>query len=215
MKDHDSQVSTYIINLDRREDRFEQSVLEMRKAGIDHWRKFSAKDTLDNPAMGCSLSHAHCLSTFLFESHTPFLLVLEDDFEFTNAENFLPSLTGILDVSANWEVALLSHNQAVPIEQTPREGLFRVINSQTASAYLIHRAYVPKMIEVFYLSAESLRRYSGLPEPNRSIAKHNHSLDILWHFMQSSSRFVAPFPALVRQRESYSDIERRTVNYGV
>jgi hypothetical protein len=91
----------------------------------------------------------------------------------------------------------------------------RVINSQTASAYLVGRLYAVKLVEVFFRSSVLLDLNDNLNSPNKELARHYFCLDILWKSLQVDDIFLAAFPALVKQRESYSDIEKRNVNYNV
>ena len=91
----------------------------------------------------------------------------------------------------------------------------RVLNAQTMSGYLVGRSYASRLIESHFKSAELLRRYRHLPEPNRHIVIAMSSCDALWKRLQFDDRFWAAFPPMIRQRPSFSDIEQRTVDYGV
>jgi len=206
-----------VINLPHRSDRREDCRGELSKIGLQTSDDifFAAKCEPDLGALGCALSHAKVLADFLFCSDKPFALVLEDDFSIRDAPTFLNTIGQFCNQDFLWDVFLLGHNSAIPIEPTHFENAVRVVNSQTTSGYLVGRVYAIKLIDNFFRSAELLRRYQYLPEPNKTIAKSLFSCDILWKELQIKDRFVVPLPSLITQRASYSDVEKREVNYGV
>jgi glycosyl transferase, family 25 len=206
-----------VINLPHRADRREESLREFAKLGLTVGDEvfFAAKSQSDFGALGCALSHAQVLADFLFSSDKPFALIFEDDFSIRDAPTFAKTVTQFCSQDFLWDVFLLGHNAAVPIEPTHFENAVRVVNSQTTSGYLVGRLYAIKLIDYFFRSAELLRRYQYLPEPNKTITKSFFSCDILWKELQIRDRFVVPLPSLITQRASFSDVENRHVNYGV
>jgi glycosyl transferase, family 25 len=176
---------------------------------------FDAKSMPDLGALGCALSHAKVLADFIYFDEKPFALILEDDFSIRDAPTFTSTINNFCNQDYLWDVLLLGHNSAVPIEPTHFGTACRTINSQTASGYLVGRFYAIKLMECFFRSAELLRRYQYLPDPNKTIAKSMFSCDILWKELQIRDRFIVPLPSLIIQRPSYSDIEKRNVDYGV
>ncbi|UVO06847.1 hypothetical protein LW347_13040 [Pectobacterium polonicum] len=109
----------------------------------------------------------------------------------------------------------MSHNLAVAIETTTISDCYRVVNSQTASGYIVKREFVPEFIKVFFDSVVNLNKFSNYELDLRGQSSHFYCLDILWKKLQTDYRFVAKVPALIKQRPSYSDIEKINVNYGV
>jgi hypothetical protein len=206
-----------IINLKRRADRRQDCISELSKVGTEAGDAafFEAKSMPDLGALGCAMSHAKALADFLYFDEKPFALILEDDFSIGDPDTFSSTLNNFCNRENLWDVVLLGHNSAVPIEPTSFGTACRTVNAQTTSGYLVGRLYASKLIESFFRSAELLRRYRHLPEPNRMIAKSIFSCDILWKELQTKDRFVVPIPALIIQRASYSDVENRHVNYGV
>jgi GR25 family glycosyltransferase involved in LPS biosynthesis len=210
-------ITIKVINLEHRKDRFNECIEIASRAGVslNQSNFFSAKHLPNDGARGCALSHAKVISDYLFEDDKSFLLVLEDDFEIRNKEEFSNNLRKIINQNEYWDVYLLGHNQAVPIEGAPLENSFRVINSQTASGYIVKRDYAPTLIETFFRSATLLKNYSTLSEDLRNISRIFFACDMLWKELQLKDRFLATFPSLIFQRESHSDIENKLVNYGV
>lgn len=205
-----------IINAEHREDRRLECMSELRQLGVtipdDIF--FKAKFIENLGARGCALSHAMALSEFLFRDEKPFALILEDDFSVRSPEALISTLVTITGMKKSWDVFLLGYNQAVPIDVTPIAGTLRVINAQTTSGYLVHRSYAPRLIESFFRSAELLGTFSSLPSPNKELARHQFCLDMLWKELQIKDRFWAAFPSTIYQRKSYSDIEKKMMDYG-
>ena len=214
MKD---QVSVKIINLSHRLDRREECRKEMAALGWDesHYSFFTARHMPEAPARGCALSHAKAIADFLFAEEKPFLLVLEDDFTLRTADEFLAGIAGATSQAGFWDVFLLAHNAAIPIARTPLKDAYRVINAQTASAYLVGRLYASRLMELFFRSAEMQDRVKNVPQPARDIASSLFRCDMLWKQLQENDRFCAQIPAVCAQRASYSDIEKKMVDYGV
>jgi hypothetical protein len=203
-----------IINLEHRQDRRDECLVELSKADLkSEGAFFKAKYIKDSGARACALSHAMLLSEFMFHDDKPFALILEDDFVFRDPAGFKGLVSKVLEAESAWDVFLLGHNLAVPIESHQHDFL-RVINSQTASGYLVGRLYASKLIELFFRSSELQSRYMNLPSPNKEIAKHHFALDILWKEMQIKDRFLTTFPSAIYQRVSFSDIEAKVVDYG-
>jgi GR25 family glycosyltransferase involved in LPS biosynthesis len=172
-----------------------------------------AKYTPRNGAIGCALSQAFALSKFLFESNAEYCLIFEDDFEVLNPENFVDTLSGFLTSYEVWDVLLLASNLAVPISPHTHPNVFRVAHAQTASAYVVKRQYAPTLIKTFYEAAEYLSsRYLASDTKTQN---YFYAIDMMWKPLQLKDNFYAFLPQLVRQRESYSDIENQRVSYGV
>ena len=212
MKD---QVSVKIINLAHRADRKEECRKEMAALGWDesHYSFFTARHMPEAPARGCAFSHGKAIADFLFAEEKPFLLVLEDDF--TIRGDFLASVTAATSQPGFWDVFLLAHNAAIPIARSPVKDAYRVVNAQTASAYLVGRLYASRLMEIFFRSAEMQDRVRNIPSPAREIASSLFRCDMLWKQLQENDRFCAQIPAVIAQRPSYSDIEKKMVDYGV
>ncbi|HEY2007871.1 MAG TPA: hypothetical protein VGH23_02700 [Rhizomicrobium sp.] len=212
MKD---QVSVKIINLAHRLDRKEECRKEMAALGWDesHYSFFTARHMPEAPARGCAFSHGKAIADFLFAEDKPFLLVLEDDV--TIRGDFLASIAAATSQPGFWDVFLLAHNAAIPIARSPVKDAYRVVNAQTASAYLVGRLYASRLMEIFFRSAEMQDRVKNIPSPAREIASSLFRCDMLWKQLQENDRFCAQIPAVAAQRPSYSDIEKKMVDYGV
>jgi glycosyl transferase, family 25 len=214
MKDR---ISVKIINLAHRSDRKEACRKEMAAIGWDEadYAFFNARHMPDFPARACALSHGKAIADFLFAEEKPFLLVLEDDFAIRAGADFPGGLEAAVSHAGFWDVFLLAHNAAIPIARTPMKDTFRVVNAQTTSAYLVGRLYAARLMEIFFRSAEMQDRVKNIPSPAREMADTLFRCDILWKHLQDNDRFCTQIPALTTQRASYSDVEKKMVDYGV
>ena len=207
-------ICTYILNLPQRVDRKKDCLLQIHSSGLNE--KFvhfiDAKYTPRNGAIGCSLSHAYALSQFLFDTEAPFCLILEDDFEIKNPEKFCADLNPVILKKDFWDVLLLASNAAVGFK-TDIPNVYKALNSQTTSAYMVTREYAPTLIKVFYESANFLSQ--NFLQLENNIAKHFYALDMLWKHNQQYDKFMAFMPQLIHQRESYSDVENALKDYKV
>ena len=210
-------ISIKIINLAKREDRLFDCNAELEKIKISPKDDlfFEANESQLNGAHGCSLSHAMALAELLFCSYKQFFLIFEDDFSIREPNTFWVNLDVVIKHANLWDVYLLGHNTAIAIEATPIPSVVRAINSQTQSGYLVKRSYAPKLIECFFRSAELLRFYNDLPIPNKDLSKHYFTSDQLWKELQIKDRYWISNPSQIFQRPSFSDIEKRHVDYGV
>lgn len=205
---------TYILNLPHRTDRKNDCLSQIHAAGLnEQFIQFvAAKYTPRNGAIGCSLTHAYALSKFLFETDAPYCLILEDDFEIKNPTTFIEDLRPIILKKDFWDVLLLASNAALGFK-TEFPNVYKAINSQTTSAYLVTRAYAPTLIKVFNESANFLSQ--NFLQLENNVAKHFYALDMLWKQNQQYDKFMAFIPQIIHQRESYSDVENSIKDYKV
>jgi GR25 family glycosyltransferase involved in LPS biosynthesis len=209
-------VPIYIINLEKRVDRKNEVANEIEKIFYKSNQEITFVNALPTPrngAIGCSSSHAYALSRFLFETDAPACIILEDDFLCNDNNYFIEVLTSCLEIIDEWDVALLAHNVAFKRKATTKSNLFKILNSQTASAYIVNRKYAPNLIKLFFDSAYLLNAAIG--EINNIESKYFYSLDMLWKNEQIHNNFIACFPPCSIQRESFSNIEEKKVNYKV
>jgi glycosyl transferase family 25 len=211
-----SPIPIYVVNLKKREDRLHTTLLELQN--IFDIKKvkvnlIEAQYSPRNGAIGCSSSHAFAISKFLHETDAPAGLFIEDDFQCLDPIYFINTLDKILSLPSKWDVALLAHNQAFKQAPTDHANIFKILNAQTTSAYIVNRVYAPNLIQLFFKSSNLLSTSVGHIENSNS--NYLFALDMLWKNEQINNFFIAPFPPCSIQRESFSDIENRNVNYGV
>ena len=120
-------IKTYIINLEHRTDRYENTLKECEKIGLTNYERFNAIKTdsiVINPqiawkknieylkgASGCKLSHLEVLKKILISNNNEeYILILEDDVVFTdNIFNKINSSLQSLD-GLEWDILYLGIN---------------------------------------------------------------------------------------------------------
>ena len=202
----------YYINLEHRTDRKEQFLKEMEKLGIPETKlvRIDAIRTEGFGILGCGLSHKKALTTFLESEHKN-CIIFEDDFIFTldmNYTHFL--LRKIFEENILFDVVMLA-GKLMDEKDTQFSFLKKVIDGQTASAYLITREFAPKLVELLTESTKLLDDW----HKKTGERKHEYCNDIYWKKLQPESNWYRLFPKLGIQRESYSDNDLRITNYRV
>lgn len=209
-----------VINLDERVDRLSQMESEFADLGLNFIRMPASKHS--NPALGCIDSHCRVLEDFL-KTDDDVVLVCEDDAQFKcrlqELEVYIKEF-----IKSGAEVLCLGFYASNP---TPYSKLFfRSNDIQNRVAYIVKREPAKELIKIWrklyqlILSGDHITNptnwystlYNRLPIINK--AKDIYRGDQAWKICQQSLIFVIPEIHLVVQRESYSDIEKRVVNYG-
>lgn len=188
------------INLEKRTDRNEQIQAELnakdlvfeRRPGVVH----------DMASYGCGLAHVTLLKEAR-ERGWESVMILEDDFEFlVKKERFEAGLAAI-DTLGPWHVILLSYNS---LRTKPHnEHFLRILEAQTTAGYIVHCSFYEKLIQVWE---------EGLRDLEKTNMGHLYAIDQSWKRLQPVNLFYGFSPAFGKQRESWSDIENRWVNYG-
>jgi glycosyl transferase, family 25 len=188
-------MKTFCINLDRREDRWKECLLEMEKHNMEVERipaidgsTLDMKCKITKNEAGCSLSHAKVLRRII-DDNLDRALILEDDFCLKEGwqevldKTELPKYT-MLYLGCNHQ------NRPIKI----RGDLFLLRGAYTTSSYIITREAAILM----------------LPE----IEKLEKQVDVVYSRYHLMSRTCYSFnPVLCWQRASYSDIQGSFQDY--
>lgn len=204
--------SVYYINLDHRTDRRKQieESLDALRVPPEKRVRIPGVYTEGFGILGCGLSHKLALETFLASTAST-CLILEDDFAVTLDTNYCSYLLrSIFDQKVPFDVVMLAGN-IFKDEPTEWPFLRKVLDGQTASAFLITREFAPKLIECLTESTRLLKDWHD----RTGERKHEYCNDIFWKKLQPDARWYITIPKLGLQRESYSDNEARVTNYGV
>jgi hypothetical protein len=202
----------YYINLDHRTDRNREMLGEFDKMGIPKNKivRISAIKDAKYGDLGCSKSHVKALKQFV-ESGKSNCIVFEDDFEFSQSKEIVhKSLKSLFDQKVDYDVCMLSANT---IEKKDSEYPFlkRVVNSQTASGYLVNHTFADKLLLNFEEGARILETKKDKNDPDRG----NYCVDQYWKKLMPESEWYEFSPRLGKQRKSHSDIQGGVVEYGV
>ncbi len=187
------------INLKQRTDRKQKIENQLHNFGLyDYIRVDAIKTT--NGAVGCALSHIEALEIAIKNKYKR-VLIMEDDFVFEVSPCKLHKKFALLSSSNfDFHVLLLSHNIQKHFP-THIPGISRVLESQTASGYIVHFTCFHTLLAIFKESAQTIT--------NQFIA-----IDQYWKVIQPVTKWYAFYPRLGYQGPSYSDIEKKYVNYG-
>jgi GR25 family glycosyltransferase involved in LPS biosynthesis len=190
----------FCINLDERTDRWELAQKEFERIGIlDKVERFSAIKENDG-RLGVIKSNLEIVK-YAKKNKLNNVLVFEDDVKFVidNPNEYLSKAISQIG-NLKWSLFYLGANTHQKlIKLKPNLILLK-------HAYAVHSmAYSSLVYDKF------IRKYEGM----KSISKFPDILDVyLAQEIQAKETCLMVNPLLTTQRESYSDIEKRVVNYG-
>ena len=117
---------------------------------------------------------------------------------------FVKQFNNFLSNHEEWDVVLLAGNNFLPYTKID-ENCIKVNNCQTTTGYIVKKHYFDTLIDNFKRGL--LRLFN---EPNKHII---FAIDQYWKLLQKKDNWYLIIPISVIQREDYSDIEKRNVNY--
>ena len=193
----------FYINLTHRVDRKEHVESQLLKIGFNNFERFNAI-RMDNGAVGCSMSHLKLLQHAL-KTGLDHILILEDDIEFLDPQLFKDQLDCFFkNRGSNWDVILFAGNNMPPYE-TIDETCVKVTRCQTTTGYLVNGHYIDKLLNNVKMGLTNLIR-----EPKNHA---QYAIDKHWFALQEKDNWFLITPLTVVQKEDYSDIEKKVINY--
>ena len=195
------------INLAHRIDRKEHILFELEKCGVDSSKIHRIDAVHRMPgALGCGLSHIKALTEAFSHSEWNTILILEDDFTFRSDSEMNNKIKQLCTSHTYFDVGLLSYNpEFVKYRDTNIPSIKKIIYSQTTSAYIIRRHYIPTLLQNMKAATYDMERFGK---------RHENCIDIHWAKLQPSGHWYSIFPAIGYQYDNYSDIEQRITSYG-
>jgi glycosyl transferase family 25 len=198
----DSIKHIFYINLAHRADRKAHVETQLAKIGLQGFQRFNAIK-MENGAVGCSMSHLKLLQQAL-KDKLDHILIVEDDIEFLDPELFRTQLDRFFKEQSLWDVVLFAGNNMPPYE-TVDETCVKVTRCQTTTGYLVNGHYIEKLMNNVKMGLSNLLRD---PTNHTQFAIDKH-----WFALQEKDNWFLITPLTVVQREDYSDIEKRVINY--
>ena len=189
------------INLLSRRDREKHIINELQKLDLIGTRFNAIK--MNNGAIGCSMSHLKCIQ-MAKENNWEHVCILEDDVEFLDPELFKKQLNSFLQKHKKWDVLLLAGNNMLPY-QSIDETCIKVSNCQTTTGYIVKKHYYDNLIDNYKKGIENFMKNPDKPEL--------YSIDRYWFLLQSNDNWYLIIPLSVIQKEDYSDIQQKNVNF--
>jgi glycosyl transferase family 25 len=159
---------------------------------------------MENGAIGCSMSHLKILQNAL-DNNLDHVLIVEDDITFLNPELFKANFDTFLQRNGNnWDVILLAGNNMPPYDSID-DVCIKVKRCQTTTGYLVNGHYIKKLMTNVKMGLTSL-----ICNPGRHAM---YAIDKFWFVLQAVDKWFLIIPLTVVQREDYSDIEKKRINY--
>ena len=195
----------FYINLEYRKDRRFQMEQEFARMGIKNAKRFEAI-VHKHGLVGCMQSHLRLLELAKKNGYKN-ILIFEDDFEFLVSKEELDSeLRSVLGKQIPYDVLMLGYNMKKSAPLACHENIFKVMEAQTASGYIVHDSFYDKIIECYR---------AALPNLKATMLWDIYANDQIWKTLQPEARWYAFTKRIGKQRESYSDTTKKVENYGV
>ena len=181
------------INLERRKDRLEQIQQELSIFPPEKVQRFNAISH-EKGLIGCVKSHIAVLEMAISHNWKN-VLIVEDDMQWSNfSEVILRNL-----LSQSYDVIGLGGTFVRYNKDTYKASFF-----STTVAYVISNHYYPVLLDNF---KEGCQKLIESYEPPK------YALDRYWQQIQSRDNWYIIMPPSCIQRPSYSDIEKKDVDY--
>jgi len=190
------------INLDSRTDRKAHIEEQLRTVGFKNFQRFKAIKTT-NGAIGCTMSHLKCLENAR-DNKLSHLLIFEDDTLFLDPSLFQQQFNTFLSRHKSWDVVLLAGNNMLPYSKID-DTCIKVTHCQTTTAYLVNGKYFNTLINNIKTGLNKLMHN----EKEETL----YAIDKYWLTLQKRDNWYLIIPLKVIQKEGYSDIGKKNVNY--
>ena len=216
------------INLDTRPDRKIHCEHELAKLDIPDKVvvRMSAVSVPDR-RVGCSMSHLKALR-MAKEKGWDRVMIVEDDICFKRPGWLSAALRGALGSEVGFDVLLIAGNLAKhlhgdrylgecvvadcggdgsssSVHPAPPAMLHRVERCWTTTGYIVNAHYYDTMIDNI---SDGIKHLLNSPHLGAMFC-----IDVYWHHLMQRDEFLMITPRTVSQLNSYSDIERRVVDY--
>lgn len=195
----------YYINLEQRTDRNTHFLKEIEKMNFDKNKihRFNAFKH-DKGYIGCAMSHIGVLKDAI-KNNYKHILVFEDDFEFIiNKDVFNNKINWFFDNYNDYNICLLSYN-LIGFNKINSE-IIEINNAFCASGYLLNHKFMLTLLNCFE---------NALIDLNNNLPQWQAAIDVKWKQLQGKNKKFYGFASKMGiQMSSYSDIEKKCVNYG-
>ncbi len=191
------------INLNKRIDRRAEIEQELNNLNLP-FERFEAIETHGFGILGCGKSHLAVLKLAKERGYKN-VLILEDDFTFlVSKETFEEQLTSFFNDKIDYDVLMLSYNLQKHTT-TDYAYVFKILNVQLASGYIVNQAYYDKLIHLYEYAMPLLA----------STREHwNYANDAVWNRLVPYDKWFCFVERIGKQRASYSDNKCEFVDLG-
>jgi GR25 family glycosyltransferase involved in LPS biosynthesis len=193
----------FYINLNHRKDRrqeFENRMTSIGGPPVERFPGIKRKPGI----LGCGLTHLAILKEAKLRGYKS-VLIFEDDFcPVVSPKEFWSSLQKFFDLKIQYDVLMLSHN--IQRSEPYNNLLVRVLEAQTASAYIVNQSAYDTLIQTLEIGMTLLEQ-TGM--------HWIYANDQIWKKVQPQLQWFAFEPRLGKQCKSYSDNGEVVSNYKV
>jgi glycosyl transferase family 25 len=197
----------FYINLKHRVDRKEH--FEKYKEKFDFLKEIERFDAVfyRKYAVGCCLSHIYCLEKCL-NLNDDYYLIMEDDFYLFNDDYFNEFINEFETIKNDhdWDIITLTPRGRT-IEKNVYQSFHKIIETQTATGYIIKHNFINKLLPIFKEGLLGLKRARNIREASR------FCIDQIWKPLQLTNNWIYFHKIFAGQLPCYSDIERRQTDY--
>lgn len=194
------------INLKHRTDRLQHIVNEFDKLGLETPTRIEGVHYPKNGPLGCCASHIKAIEMAINNKWDK-VLILEDDFTFTNDLNVTNNLLKrFLELGMKWDVFMFSSN-LIDYENTDYSFVKKVIQGKTTSGYLLNSHYYETLLRNFK------ECFNGLKTEVYSKKLKHYCVDMGWRKLQPEGNWYITDPKLGKQMDGYSDIMQQYKSY--
>ena len=131
------------------------------------------------------------------------VFICEDDIQFISKDTLQNSVNKFMETVKEWDVCIIGGNNGRPFKPV-NEICVQVQNCQTTTGYVVKKHYYEVLLKNFRESVQNLIRSQNI---------RLHALDIYWKQLQGRDKWFLLIPIMAYQKEGYSDIERKNVDY--
>jgi GR25 family glycosyltransferase involved in LPS biosynthesis len=190
----------FVINLDKRSDRWSKVIESFKKINFSNYERFSAIES-PNGWEGCKASHLSIIKKAKDNGYNN-VLIFEDDFIL--ADNFNEIINTVLEqIPPDWDMLYFGGNtvRCKQIESIS-ENILKVDSMLAAHCYAIKNTLYDKILS----EANTIENQRGF--------LRGKAIDVYYsEFICKNYNTYLTKPMLVFQEEGYSDIEKKMVNY--
>lgn len=205
----------YYINLDKRQDRKRHIEENVKRPLLGHfpeelWQRMSAVDKTDETSRskrsaGCSLTHLAAWKDAEKNGYESFLII-EDDFRLKiTPELFYSHVQELYNDFPNFNLCNIAYNNLRKLNKIKNTNFYKSWNIQTTCGYIAKTSFTKKMQPTIEHSVAQL---------NLNSSYDIWAIDQVWKKFQNDPNWILMERAGI-QLDSYSDIEKGDVKYGV
>jgi len=199
-----SSINNYInhiiyINIDSRNDRKKRLLEQLSVFDPAKITRMSAVKNTDNPIIACTQSHINALKLANKMGYSN-VLILEDDAIWANVRKGYAIFEEL--IKKPFDVIMLGGTHPKFDKNT-----YAVKFSYGAHAYLVNKSYYNTIIKE---AEDAIKLYNPSRPGGR---KENAAINVKYSELQPNHKWFIVSPSLMFQGKSYSNIEKKNVNY--